>query len=587
MNKNKILNECIVIFDRHLQINLKEAMGLTLRELFHKAENATSNQDEQNYFTQYRQLKSGAKDLSNLIRRQIKSMPDFISAEVNKSDSKMSLSLVEDEELSITLALTQLDSTLEVVSHGELYTLEKRMNVIFGNEHIDKTNMPFSPASMVWMLSHAMKGVAFMVEVKTAIIEHLTKELSKQINQAYGEINQVFIDAGILPNIQPELRKKRSESKPESEPKPSAETEEANAQAPEQTGAKRAEQAANPNADAYKQFDPQTKEIVDSIFNMLTPPQTGHHGGGGSSDAGQSISDNDFDQALAQIAQESGVVATSKNIHNLKEMLSDQVKNNTGNYYPELTPRQHKTLDLMGMVYDEIEKDESIDTHIRSSFNAINVPLLRMAVNDERFFTDAAHPARQFMELLVESSQKWHGTNVVKKIHQYSDSAAKSFDGSASSFVKSLEELNDYLEVTQNRAEKAEKKWISAAQGKEKMAMTKAEVDEHLEEILAGCEIKFIQDIIHHVWKDSLTLDPVTGRQRIRAMGTQNQVSQNHRPIWQQRKFSPVKRAREVGGFAPHGSNHGRIGFFETRPHFGQRQHSCVHGLAGVRRSQE
>ena len=32
------------------------------------------------------------------------------------------------------------------------------------------------------------------------------------------------------------------------------------------------------------------------------------------------------------------------------------------------------------------------------------------------------------MELLVESSQKWHGTNVIKKIHQYSDSAAKSFD---------------------------------------------------------------------------------------------------------------------------------------------------------------
>ncbi|MGJ8663413.1 MAG: DUF1631 family protein, partial [Marinicella sp.] len=142
----------------------------------------------------------------------------------------------------------------------------------------------------------------------------------------------------------------------------------------------------------------------------------------------------------------------------------------------------------------------------RSSFNAMNVPLLRMAVNDENFFSDAAHPARKFMELLVESSQKWHGTNVIKKIHQYSDSAAKTFDGSTHSFVDALKDLTQYLEVTETRAQKAEQKWISAAQGKEKMELTKAQVNEHLEEILDGCEIKFIKDIIHHVWKDSLTL---------------------------------------------------------------------------------
>ncbi len=209
---------------------------------------------------------------------------------------------------------------------------------------------------------------------------------------------------------------------------------------------------------------------------------------------------------MAQIAQESAVVATSKNIHNLKQMLAEQVKNNTGNYYPELSPKQNKTLDLMGMVYDEIENDPSIDSHIRSSFNAINVPLLRMAVNDENFFSDAAHPARKFMELLVESSQKWHGTNVIKKVHQYSDSAAKTFDGSTTSFVAALKELTQYLEITENRAHKAEKKWISAAQGKEKMEITKAEVESHLDDILDGCDVKFIRDIILHVWKDSLTL---------------------------------------------------------------------------------
>ena len=289
-----------------------------------------------------------------------------------------------------------------------------------------------------------------------------------------------------------------------------------------------------------RQFDPESKKLVESIFDLLSPAsgsavkqiggftndqssvqsssqnsQNSHLSGNQSSSSDgvqkqnqyvQSIPDNDFDQALAQIAKESGVVATSKNIHSLKEMLSDHVRNNTGNYYPELSPKQNKTLDLMGMVYDEIENDQSIDAHIRSSFNAINVPLLRTAISDESFFIDTGHPARKFMELLVESSQKWHGTSVIKQIHQYSDTAAKTFDGSTNSFVKALDELSEYLKVTSNRAERAEQKWISAAQGKEKMDLTKAEVELHLDEILKGCDIKFVKDIIQHVWRDSLTL---------------------------------------------------------------------------------
>ncbi len=394
MNKNKILSECIVIFDRHLQANLKEAMSLSLKKLFHLAENATSNQEEQELFNQYRQLKNGAKEFSHVMRTKIKTMPEFISVEVNKSDNKMSLSLVEDEELSISLSLTQLDSTLEVVSHAELYTLEKRMNVIFGNEQIDKTNMPFSPASIVWLFSHAFKSNNFAVQVKTMIIDFVTKEFSRNINQAYHEINQVFIDAGILPNIQPEMAKPVSSK---ASPKPPAaeggETEQDQMQA-DQTGymgeaggqihgqgasggsmpqgqpggaARQSGIAAGEYQPQTRQFDPQTKQLVESIFDLLAPPrgsavQDSHVAQSPQGDQGpqgaqggvstQSIADNDFDQALAQISQESGVVATSKNIHNLKEMLADQVKNNTGNYYPELSPKQNKTLDLMGMVYD-------------------------------------------------------------------------------------------------------------------------------------------------------------------------------------------------------------------------------------------
>ncbi|MFC3192989.1 DUF1631 family protein [Marinicella sediminis] len=553
MNKQQILKESIVIFDKYLQQGLKDAMKLTLKKLFSKAEVASSNQQEQELFNQYRQLKNGAKQFSGLIRTKIKEMPDFISAEVNKSDSKMSLSLVEDEELSISLALTQLDSTLEVVSHAELYTLEKRMNLIFENEKIDKTNMPFSPASVVWLFSHAFTQIEFDVPVKTMIVENLVKEFSDDINEAYHEINAVFIKAGILPNIKPEMIRPKSSgqdgqaAQDQAIDQTATDEQSASVQSgagqvqgggsgpsggaagqpgslPGQAGGHAVHQSGSAGYPAggsaggnvesgyagipgqSGQTQQEARQLVESIFDLLSPPRGSAVSQNSDAVSQQSVANVDIDQALEQIGQDTGVVATSKNIGNLKEMLTDQVRNNTGNYYPELSPRQHKTLDLMGMVYDEIENDKTIDTHIRSSFNAINVPLLRTAIKDESFFTDNGHPARKFMELLVESSQKWHGTNVIKKIHQYSDTAAKSFDGSTQSFVKALEELTQYLKVTQTRAERAEQKWISAAEGKEKMDITKAQVDEHLQDILEGCDIKFIRDIVDHVWRDSLTL---------------------------------------------------------------------------------
>jgi len=161
---------------------------------------------------------------------------------------------------------------------------------------------------------------------------------------------------------------------------------------------------------------------------------------------------------------------------------------------------------LMGMVYDEIRNDDLIDEHILSSFNAINIPLLRMAVGDQDFFTDGQHPARKYMELLLNTSQKWHGTSVVKKVHQFSDSAARHFDGSSGSFATALDKLSHFLDVTDNRAIKAEGKWVSAAKGKEKLDIAKSIVNRTLNDIVRQCKVPFIKGILSHVWEDSLTL---------------------------------------------------------------------------------
>lgn len=533
MNRTQLLQELIVIFDKHFQESLSEAIKLTLNKLFQLAQNADSNQKEQVLFNQYRDLKEQEKRLRQEVREKTKQMPDFISAEVNKSDAKMSLALVEDEELSISLSLTQLDSTLEIAGHTELYLLEKRMNVLFGDERIDKTNMPFSPAAIVWLMSHTLKPMNWSESVKTKLIEALQKSLHGRITDIYHELNECLIASGILPNLQPELKtpqaRKPDPKKPKKDDQADSQTDR-HKDTHKDTPVKKdhpAQPGSQPRQAASHDMQ-QEQQLVNSIFKLLAKQQQQSQGqdyrpdyetdtplAGGPSfnqsseappNAQNVVSGNDFEQALNQIDHDAGILANSRHLNDLKRLLTDRVRNNTGNYYPKLSEKQHKTIDLMGMIYDEIHQDNRIDKDIRSSLNAINVPLIKTAVKDESFFSDQEHPARQFMELLLQTSQRWYGTDVIKQVHQFSDHAAKDFDGSREGFVKALKDLSEFLDVTENRAKKAEQKWVSAAQGKEKMQVTKDRVNEKLDHILKDCEVKFVRDVVKHVSKDALTL---------------------------------------------------------------------------------
>lgn len=523
MNRNQLFKELVVIFDKHFQESLSEAIKLTLNKLFSLAQNADSNQKEQVLFNQYRDLKEQEKRLRQEVREKTQQMPDFISSEVNKSDDKMSLALVEDEELSISLSLTQLDSTLEIAGHTQLYLLEKRMNVLFGDERIDKTNMPFSPAAIVWLMSHTLKPMNWSESVKTKLIEALQKSLHGRISEVYKQINDQLIAAGILPNLQPELKTPQTR-KPEK--KKVEET--THQQKPDvEKSDKPFDQARNmtPSGSQPTPLDAvqQEQQLVNSIFKLLarqqqsqtqdyrpdyeTDTQNNDFDQNQAPPGGHNVvSGNDFETALSQLEHDAGILANSRNLTDLKRLLTDRVRNNTGNYYPELSERQHKTIDLMGMIYDEIHEDKRIDKDIRSSLNAINVPLIKTAVKDDSFFSDQSHPARQFMELLLQTSQRWYGTDVIKQVHRFSDHAAKDFDGSREGFVKALKDLSEFLEVTENRAKKAEQKWVSAAQGKEKMQVTKDKVNDKLDAILKDCEVKFVKDVVKHVCKDALTL---------------------------------------------------------------------------------
>ncbi len=487
MNHSEILNNCLDLFKKVLLDGVESSVKHVLQDIFNQAENASSNAQEQLLFENYKLLKLYYPQMMQSMEQTTAVMPEFISEQISRSDKKISLSLVEDEELEISLSLTQLEAQLDNRFHAELHALEKRLRVLYASRNMDRNNMPFSPESISWILSRVLETIELDVSVKASLIDKMTRVLSEDMRAVYVRMNDLFIEAGILPNIRPEA-KARAESAAAARRAPAAES-----------GAPAEDGTSNYN------YEQQSKQLINSIFELLSS-RGGTTAGPSEQSISEAVETSDLEVAMSALSKERKFEANSQSMSAIKAELIEQVAQHSGLLSPQLSQAQAKSLDVMGMVYDQIKQDESIDDHIQSSINSINLPLLRMAMTDRSFFESNSHPARQYLEMMIYAAQQWHGSSVVKKLSKFSDRIAQSFDGSKQAFTEATEALRSYLDTTEKRARKAEEKWVSAAQGREKLELARESVHDMISEWLQDNKIRFVETVLTQVWEDAMVL---------------------------------------------------------------------------------
>jgi hypothetical protein len=485
-------------------------MNSTLQDLFQQAENASSNQQETRLFEQYNQLKKNCSKLIDSLKVISKSMPDEITEQISLGEDELMLSLVEDEELEISLAFTQLESVLDIKYANYLFSLEKRLKILFASKNITKSNMPFGITSVCWIFSQTLDLSGSDIATKTSIIEFLKKQLATELAEVYKSIDGKFAQAGILPNIKAEIAEKKVINNRQQATKDFMQGFGGQPSFPQKNNGQPQQHMADSgfagsNSSQNQGSDEvhgKSAELVNSIFELLNK---GRYQNLQSSDA-SNIDNQMMDKTLNNLSKITSVAAGSTEVDKLKEMILEDVRNQTGIYYPSLSHEQQNSLDVMGMFYEQVKQDVSIDNNLLSSLNAINIPLIRTAINDNKFFDNEQHPAREYLEKIIYASQKWHGTSIVKKLHRFSSNIASEYDGTPESFDLANQDLDSYLRLTERRARKSEEKWINAAKGKEKLEISRHKVSEVVENVSQNAVPEFVKNVIKYVIQDALTL---------------------------------------------------------------------------------
>jgi hypothetical protein len=146
-----------------------------------------------------------------------------------------------------------------------------------------------------------------------------------------------------------------------------------------------------------------------------------------------------------------------------------------------LSRGDQRTLDLLSRVFETVLLDDSMPSSARALLQALQVPVLKAALQDKRFFFEEAHPARRLVDLLSKMGweQREHADDPMFQAMQRSvarvaqagpASAPGQADGDAG-FAGAVAELEASIAAEQSAEETALQAPVASALKQETLAV--------------------------------------------------------------------------------------------------------------------
>ena len=223
----------------------------------------------------------------------------------------------------------------------------------------------------------------------------------------------------------------------------------------------------------------------------------------------EELSTRDVFSALGALqAQPAG---STHSLHDVKQTLLAQARQQHGKG-ATLSQRDNDTFELLSMLYGQIEEEIRADAPAAALVRRLQLPLLRVALQDRAFFVRGHHPARRLLNTVAESAARWldkddYDPQMLLPLQQAVTHVVENYDGDDAVFDASNNKLESHLQEQVRKAELLERRHVEAARGKEKLEVAKLRATETLDAIIGDRRLaKFARALLNQAWADVLTL---------------------------------------------------------------------------------
>lgn len=156
-------------------------------------------------------------------------------------------------------------------------------------------------------------------------------------------------------------------------------------------------------------------------------------------------------QKLEKAASHSALIRTpaevSAEVAQLAKAQSESLKQEAAR------PNEKAIIEMVALMFQSVIAEDRVPASVRVLFARLQVPVLRIALTDNAFFSDEAHPARRLIDRMGSAAMGFDGANfqgsslemelsrIVQMIEQYPDTGIKVFQLALNEFEKFLQQF--------------------------------------------------------------------------------------------------------------------------------------------------
>lgn len=510
-------------------------------QLFRMAEQSRSNEQQQRCFEVLREVKRGRVDvaprfmlaLEDTLARfdQIGAAPATEPGPRSPASLRPELSLVDTRELEESLALQGFAARTEIRQAQILFVLGHRFAVLAARPILDGESLPIGPTRLGQALRYAAAALDLDDQARILLYRTFDRLVQIPLGALYETVNQYLIEQRILRHLRVML--------PHSKGSPAAQDEAMPPPAPMTAGPMGAghlsggqlpspgfaglgTSADGPAVGRALPPDDRDSELFTTLRELLA----GRRHALGLSDTplpnSYVPSDEDVQAVLSALQARppsplmlNGKLVQRSVTHLKQDLLAHLRQRAPDGRAPQLAPEDADTIDLVGMLFDYIAKNTRPDGCIQALLTKLQVPLLRVALQDKSFFTRRSHPARQLLNAIAETGTHWVDDGegpadraLVEKMQMVVDRVTREFDGNLDVFENLLADLSQHMHTLARKAEFTERRHVDAARGREKLELARRRAHEAIAERLAKAARpgKLVRTLLEQAWTDVLAI---------------------------------------------------------------------------------
>ncbi len=522
------LAEQLAVCDAFLRPLLPNVMTEAEQSLFKRANHSHNNTEQEQCLASLREIKHQGSTIINQVLALLPGRLEEFGSTSKKPvrhHVQAGLELLAEQSQDQSIILDDITARTDARATMPLFELGHRYAVLAAAPIMETDQQPFSPGALCDCLRQVVSELDIIPEHQVDIYRAFDKKVLHQIVSLYDNFNAKLIERGILPNLRTfaprrrpgESTAKRDYQESTVEPEEAADTPDAQLDHSGSNASARPSEGAGPLPSAPPHDD---QEMFTALSELLALRRR-QKGPAPVSGKRRAPSQKDLNQVLGTLQQKPSTMLSPdgklqpRSMQNLRRDMLAQLRHaSSDGSAPHFDPQQLDTMELMTMLFDRLSGD------IRSSsgnylLSELQAPLLRVAMDDQGFFTDREHPARHWLEKVAEASARW-GSDVgeddgdpglIERIHGMNRAINRDFDGDASIFGGMSTDLQKQLDQLAHKASVTERRYIEASKGRERLEVARHRAEELiLERILSDALPSLTRTLLQHAWTDVLAL---------------------------------------------------------------------------------